>query len=637
MSTDNPKEATTDSRTLDEFMSSLQRLFKIAIYYPSGHTILDQATARFMDLLKLIAGDELTVTLENLDDALMLDGVKFDPRLPFVEEFSAVLDGLDIASITFDREITAQEIHSFVKKILQFKARSANAKQFVRIDVSDLPHSTRVIQREYIVRSSGLASSTSSDPSDNLNVFIDSLTKYGLDSQQITNCRVLLESLPQRLPDASIDLSDLPHASWDDVALLLARMVKDREGAVNEGKRKLSTHHNINALASILKKLESTTKDRKSRQTINLLISIIKNPLEKKGDRAEFVSQAPTRVFAETPQFSIAQIQQYCDTNAYTSSILETIPDAPTNNETLSILMQLARYDQPLQTQIRMQQLIREQLAEAIGEKTWEILSKGLEEIVRERSAPKIKTIIGQLLDPLRKKGGDGPLKLFFLTLKACHPDERRILWPYVVNELLITGSRPDKQLYHQLAQFAASMPQETMEHYLPQLQVLESFQERNIAADIFHAVTPPCYPLFGFLLRTELKLYIGERVIGGIRKDPKNELIKAVVPLLDLNNEEHILFLHAFLYQPLRKDGADRIRAAAGHLISSALEILPQERRNESWIPNTIAALGSLPSPETRSLLEQIGSRKKLLFIPEWPATCRKAAEETLAKMGRR
>lgn len=630
--------ATTDSRTLDEFMKSLQRLFKIAIYYPSGHTILDQATSRFMELLTVIAGDDLNVTIEIINNELVMEGIRFDPRLPFVEEFKSMLTTLDIASITIDREISISEVHAFVRKILFYKARSASANQFVQIEVSELPHSTKVVQMEYLVRSTGLDSaSISSDPNDNLNTFIESLNKYGLNTEQIANCRALLESLPQKLPDGSVELSDLPHASWDDVALLLARSVKDREGATVEGKQKLSTHANINALASILKKLESSTNDKKSRQTINLLISVIKNPQEKKENRSEYVSQAPSRVFSETPELTIDELQQFSDNHGYTNSILNTIPEAPSSNETLSILMQLAAYDQSMQTQVRMQQLFRELLTSgSIGDKSWEILSNGLKEIVEGGSIPKIHTIINQLLDPLRKTGGKNTLRLFFQTVRQCHPDERRTLWPYVVNELLVSGSKDDTQVYHKLCQFAASLPLETMQKHLPQLQNLEAFQDHNIAADIFYAVTPPCYPLFGFLLKTDLKLYIGERVINGIKKNSKDDIIRAVVPLLDMANEEHVLFLHAYLYQHLKKDGEQTIRNIVSQLITTSLSQLPQERRNEAWIPATIEALGTAISAESRALLEKISSSKKLLFIPEWPAPCRKAAEQALNGSGR-
>ncbi|MEE4314491.1 MAG: hypothetical protein V2J11_08315, partial [Desulfofustis sp.] len=52
-----------DPTTINEFMNSLQRLFKIGIYYPSGHATLDKATERFLRLLKTVAGDQTEITI----------------------------------------------------------------------------------------------------------------------------------------------------------------------------------------------------------------------------------------------------------------------------------------------------------------------------------------------------------------------------------------------------------------------------------------------------------------------------------------------------------------------------------------------------------------------------------------------
>ena len=58
---------------------------------------------------------------------------------------------------------------------------------------------------------------------ENLSSFLESLASYGLKEDEINQCKELLDSLPSRLRESDIDLSLLPHASWDDVARLLAK------------------------------------------------------------------------------------------------------------------------------------------------------------------------------------------------------------------------------------------------------------------------------------------------------------------------------------------------------------------------------------------------------------------------------
>ena len=74
-------------------------------------------------------------------------------------------------------------------------------------------------------------------------------------------------------------MSALPHASWDDVARLLAKAVSFDKDAEVDIRNRVTTHTGINALASILRKLEKETKDKKSQESINLLVSIIRRPL----------------------------------------------------------------------------------------------------------------------------------------------------------------------------------------------------------------------------------------------------------------------------------------------------------------------------------------------------------------------
>jgi hypothetical protein len=166
----------------------------------------------------------------------------------------------------------------------------------------------------------------------------------------------------------------------------------------------------------------------------------------------------------------------------------------------------------------------------------------------------------------------------------------------------------------------------------LPELSTLEAFADNKIAPDIFHAVSPSCYSLFAFLYKTEVERYIGERVVGGLRRNPRDWLIKAVAPLLDLNKQEHKLFLYSYLRQaPQKKEISVVLKKIAARIIVETLANLPQERRNEQWVENTITALAQLPGEKTVEVLTQIAGAKKMLFIPEWPTTCRTAAQTSL------
>ena len=625
-------ESTVDTIALNDFMNSLQRLFKIGIYYPSGHVILDKATDRFMKQIAEVAGDNKAVKMQVFSNTIILEGIQLDPEQPFVRDFNTMLSTLGISTLSIDKQISMRELLDFIRKMLAYKAKIVNAKQFTQVEVSDLPISISVEQQEFLSR--GGSQERKTDSTENLETFVESLANYGLTETEIQQCRTLLDSLPKKLARSDIDLDDLPYASWDDVAHLLARAIRGGKGVDKDGKLTLVSQSNINALASILKKLELDTQDKKAREAINLLVSVIKKPLPGRDEDQQTKLDEPKKVFPKTPHIDLADLQDFANSQKVNPKVLVKIPDSTTDNETLSIMLQLARFEQPIANQIRMQQFARETLSGRLSEKTWDILSGGIHTIAQDGNINRLAQTLRVTVEPLRQSKYGNTLQLFQSILKLCGEKEIRIIWPFLVNELLVEGSTKDKIMYHQLCQNAARLANAHMMAALPQLKNLEAFQEYKIASDIFHAVSPSCYPLFAFLFKTDIERYIGERVIGGLRRNPRDWLIKAVAPMLDLNIQEHKLFLYSYLRQASQKTITESLKKIATQIITVALPALSQDRRSEQWVENTITAMAQLPAKSTFEVLREISGKKKLLFIPEWPSSCRKAAENALSSV---
>ncbi len=626
-----------DPTTINEFMNSLQRLFKIGIYYPSGHATLDKATERFLRLLKAVAGDQPEVTISEHGESLMVAELVLAKDLPFVQEFKTLMAGLGIITVGISRQITSDELHLFIRKLLRFRAQVLKARTFQQIEVTDLPLSINLTLKEFLARKdASISEDQSGESAESLEGFVESLSKYGLSGEEIQQCKTLLDTLPQRLTDSTVALSELPYASWDDVARLLARTIRAKQQDSGDDNDRQTIHSNINALASILKKLEREATDKDSRETINLLISIIRKPFSGDEESTATDSGQVQRTFPDTPYFSVAQIQHFTSKHRLHPKILHNIAEGSTSQETLSIILHLTRYEQSLANQARMQQLAREILAGPIPEKSWYILSGGLHDLLKENN-PRIITAMRLLAEPLRRSPHATTLNLLLLTARRCNTQEMKRLWPYAVNELLVCGSSSDEQTYVALCRFAARFPPADMAAGLEHLQDLDAFQNNTIAPDIFPGLSTDCYPLFAFLLKTEIEPYVGERVIGGLRRRPPEWLIKAVINLLDLSKQEHKLFLYSYLRQAPQASMPPVLKTAAARIIAAGLAALPQERRSETWVPETIGVLAQLPAEQTNAILEQIARERKLLFIHEWPSECRKLAQQALAEGRRR
>jgi len=130
MTTEQQSDTGLEATALDDFMSAMQRLFKIGVYYPTGHAILDKATDRFMAQLQNLAGNNASVTLQIHDNTLLIEGVKANPSHPFIKDFSYILSTLGIAEMVIDREIAPDELHTFARQMLASKFEVVNTKQF---------------------------------------------------------------------------------------------------------------------------------------------------------------------------------------------------------------------------------------------------------------------------------------------------------------------------------------------------------------------------------------------------------------------------------------------------------------------------------------------------------------------------
>jgi hypothetical protein len=652
---------------LIDFMSAMQRLFRIGVYYPAGHTILDQATDRFLALLHSLAQDKYFVRIEDDGKNLLLERIRLNDSQPAIADFRRLMAALSITSIEISRDISREDLHVFLRQMIASRSQGINTKQFSVVEIPELPASVAITQKEFLARGSGTDQERLDAVTKNLDAFFDALASHGLTEEQIDQCRSLLASLASHMERMSIrpdslsygkisvrpeDLAirnisvkpedlpaenpvvmsdDLPYATWDDVALLLAHAVQGKPLVTRS-----SSHGNLDMLATILNNLEKEAKDRKSREAINLLVSIIKKPVIRpqgeEGEGAPLAHRNP--ILAGV---TVAELQKFTDANRLNKAVLAKIQEIPSENETLSVLMQLALGKLSLHNQTRFAQFLNDIFAAGIKDKTWDILGNGLLSIIRAGNQTNLTVAIRLITESLRRLGNAEPLALFLKTMRFCLGAEENVLWPFAVNELLVCGSSGNIDNYRQLCVQLARMPWKDMVLALPVLQNLNAFQRGQVAPDIFAEMSPSIYPLCAFLLRTPIAPQIGPGVVAGLKSFPTDRLIKAVAPLLDISIPEHKVFLDGYLRHPHPKEPTDGLKIMAGNIIVERLAVLPQEQRDQSWLPDAIGAMVEFQGSGVRDLLNQIVTRRRMFFIPEWPSACRKAAEIAAKNMRRK
>jgi hypothetical protein len=210
------------------------------------------------------------------------------------------------------------------------------------------------------------------------------------------------------------------------------------------------------------------------------------------------------------------------------------------------------------------------------------------------------------------------------------------MLWPFVVNELLVVGIEENRESFFEVLEIASHMHSDGMKSMKPQLEEMDGFNQTAIAEICFRSSCIYSYPLYAFLFETSLGDALSEKVLEAFKKEPQDQLMEAVAPLLVLENAHHLEFLNNYLLQAHQKEPPLSLKMAGGEIILEYLQNITDEERDNEFLEATILATSSFYTKGIKDMLEGIISQKKALVVPVWPKKSRKAAESALKALKR-
>ena len=174
-----------EQKKLIEFLESLHRIFKIGIYYPAGHKVLDQAAEQFQRNISGIADTNRSVLIELQNETLLVEGYKISTLTNALSEFKKLISDLGIGNIAIDRSIPLPELLQFVKSLLLGRSHLQGIKEFTQAEIDNLPASVRISQKEFFIDESAmLLDANDEDAGHGLNTVFQFLAEQGLDTGQ---------------------------------------------------------------------------------------------------------------------------------------------------------------------------------------------------------------------------------------------------------------------------------------------------------------------------------------------------------------------------------------------------------------------------------------------------------------------
>ena len=267
---------TVDPMAAADLVAALDRVFRIGVYYPSGHAMCDQAAEEFTRAMGRTLGKAPSLRFEVAGGVLSLQELPLDPELRGVVDFLELMETLGVAAIEMDSNLLPCDLYEFVIGMLAYRNEIKGAREFQQLVIEDMPPTIHVEHLEFLVpeveEPSEDCSGDTSQP--RLETLLGTLRKQGLNNEQVGQCRQLMRAIPGYLTQAKLDGANLPQVTWKDVEKLLLNSVQTKPGRSSDDDGNApSPDGNLNALTAIFGAL-SNSQTGQHRTAIDLLISV---------------------------------------------------------------------------------------------------------------------------------------------------------------------------------------------------------------------------------------------------------------------------------------------------------------------------------------------------------------------------
>lgn len=618
------------------FVESFYRVFKIGIYYPVGHVVLDQAAGKCIQQLREISVKTPSVRLSIDKVHFYVEGNKLAATFGVGKELHQLFYNLGIVAVSIDRTVTHKELLRFVKGLLNWRMKLETAQSLISFNVDELPASIRVEQQDFVVDESSIRDETEEDDGkEKLDELCSSLAGQGLTEQQVGQCRNLLLTLSRTSVSKRLELKGFPNATWDDVQTLLYQIVT---GAYSKetGQFRSIAKNDINVISSIFQSLERGLMDTTAKETIQFLVSHLSGRKEVEDDfkshEYDPVGQKTLQRFHEEA-LTIPELKTFVYENNIPVSVLGQLTAAD-RSEQLSIHLQLILGCKDRELQREISQKIKKIIVTTLTERERDVLIAGIKYLADFGSIELFSRCFIMVLETLRQTQTARSLD-FIVEFWAKIPHASHLLlWPFVVNELLVVGIEEKRESFFEVLEIASHMHRDGMKSMKPQLEEMDGFGQTPLADICFRSSCIYSYRLYAFLFETSLEDLIPQKVLEAFQKDPQDKLMEAVAPLLELEKTHHLEFLYNYLMQAHQKEPPLALRMAGGEIILEYLQNITEEQRVSDFLETTILATSSFYTKGMKEMLEQIIKAKKAVVVPLWPKKCRKAALAALKSL---
>ncbi len=231
------------------------------------------------------------------------------------------------------------------------------------------------------------------------------------------------------------------------------------------------------------------------------------------------------RLLNDDQKLSTAELNKFIYENSIPVKVLRQITSVD-SSEKLSILLQLISPEQNQDLVENLELELIKIVAGRMTDKEKDVLIGGIIGFVDAGNITYFRHLLPVVLHELRGSESLNSLE-FIIALWSKMPYAMHLLlWPSVVNELLICGTNKNRETFFKVTKIASHIHVDRMHSLRLQLELMDVFKKRNVAECIFDPTYKFSYKLFAFLGKTSLGDIIVDKIFSDLREKPQDRAV---------------------------------------------------------------------------------------------------------------
>jgi len=616
-------------RNAAALLKALDKLLTVGSYYSTDHDQYRVVSEKSCDQIVAAIGDHKIMAIEITASGMMVGTQLVDPHHRNVRLFHDLLVPLNIARFEISARLTPADLRQAISALQKHRQNLGNTTGFQEIKIENLPDTVSTASKS-VVRDCGEGGALSFDELFTAN-----------------------NSTPGDSPgDEPLSQSEeLAGKFLEIVARILENLENDEDETVvdENGPHPDSTPENIRALREALQRLVEVNPDpadlarliehakraldlSRDPRSVDLVFSLLKKEVErgsdwkyKARDKTKTKPKKDYRFTLEELAGEISELEAAGQT-----------PDDPGSSSLssyLGICFHLLGGDPSEALETALEMNLKQAITNGgITKHDLNLCSAAVAESALRDNQVALDKVLPAFCEPLRNARPDYLVKFWIRLWEALDPRRQALVWPHLVNDLLLGLGDLPSEVSERLWLAAGELDSRVAFTQVSRLECMPALRKKAVCPVLMKLPLKAMYPVHLALMKSSLAPHHGPRIHEHLHRNPSNGLIEILMKSLDKYDPAN----DGFYLSLIKQSGAESItldlRGQAARLINKALCELPASDRNQDWVGRAIGWVGKLDPEFARPLLTMIRDEKKYFFFRAWPAECRRLAEKNLA-----